>query len=61
MRVLRWVAARVGSALLVVVDGMGGHADGAKAAEAAIRAMVAGGAVAEYAIGSRRLKKLPLR
>jgi len=29
-----------GSALLVVVDGMGGHADGAKAAEAAIRAMV---------------------
>jgi serine/threonine protein phosphatase PrpC len=29
-----------GSALLVVVDGMGGHADGARAAEAAIRAMV---------------------
>jgi len=29
-----------GSALLVVVDGMGGHADGARAAEVAIRAMV---------------------
>ena len=28
--------------------------------QAAIRAMVAGGAVAEYTIGSRRLKKLPL-
>ena len=30
------------------------------AVQAAIRAMVAGGAVAEYTIGSRRLKKLPL-
>ena len=30
-----------GSALLVVVDGMGGHADGARAAEVAIRAMIA--------------------
>jgi serine/threonine protein phosphatase PrpC len=29
-----------GSALLVVVDGMGGHADGARAAEVAIRAMI---------------------
>jgi hypothetical protein len=30
------------------------------AVQAAIRAMVSGGAVAEYTIGSRRLKKLPL-
>ena len=30
------------------------------AVQAAIRAMVAGGAVAEYQIGSRRLKKLPI-
>lgn len=30
------------------------------AVQSAIRAMVSGGAVAEYAIGSRRLKKLPL-
>ena len=29
-----------GSALLVVVDGMGGHAEGARAAEAAVRTMV---------------------
>jgi serine/threonine protein phosphatase PrpC len=29
-----------GSALLVVVDGMGGHSDGARAAEVAIRAMI---------------------
>jgi serine/threonine protein phosphatase PrpC len=29
-----------GSALLAVVDGMGGHADGARAAELAIRSMV---------------------
>ena len=30
------------------------------AVQAAIRAMVSGGAVAEYSIGSRRLKKLPM-
>ena len=30
-----------GSAFLAVVDGMGGHADGARAAEVAIRAMIA--------------------
>lgn len=30
------------------------------AVQAAIRAMVSGGAVAEYTIGSRRLKKLPM-
>jgi hypothetical protein len=30
------------------------------AVQAAIRVMVSGGAVAEYTIGSRRLKKLPL-
>jgi hypothetical protein len=30
------------------------------AVQAAIRAMVSGGAVAEYTIGSRRLKKMPL-
>ena len=34
------VAIGDGSALLAVVDGMGGHADGANAAEAAIRSMV---------------------
>ena len=31
-----------------------------EAVQAAIRAMVSGGAVAEYTIGTRRLKKLPL-
>lgn len=34
------VAIGDGAALLAVVDGMGGHADGARAAEAAIRSMV---------------------
>lgn len=34
------VAMGDGAALLVVVDGMGGHADGARAAEAAIRSVV---------------------
>jgi serine/threonine protein phosphatase PrpC len=34
------IAVGEGSAFLVVVDGMGGHADGARAAETAIRTMV---------------------
>jgi serine/threonine protein phosphatase PrpC len=44
------VVADGGEALLAVVDGMGGHADGARAAEAAIRAMRE-----EFGVSSRPL------